>query len=188
MFNAADPFANRPEAIKKSEERRDNLSLVKEVEKTSQMKSEEIVLKIDKYVDAQNEKLKDLVERKQAIQSSPMEKNEYCEFVLEELRDTREKIFNDILTPALVAGHKGGLFPFPAGQMKGMFFHPNNVWKAGYAALTDEDIKAVCATLPDDGVMTEKEKAKALAAIQQEIEAVMEKLENPPIKEILGLE
>jgi hypothetical protein len=188
MFNAADLFANRPEAIKKSKDRRDNLSLVKEVEKASHMKSEENVLKVDKYVDDQNEILRDLVERKQAIQSSPMEKNEYCEFVLQELRATREKIFHDILTQALVAGHKEGLFPFPAGQMKGMLFHPNHVWKAGYAALTDEDIKAVCATLPDDGVMTKKEKAKALAAIQQEIEAVMANLENPPIKEILGLE
>ena len=137
-------------------------------------KADEINKKAQKVKD----KIQELIDRKHEIFDLPFSKDYTLALMKRGLREKRKQwFFDDVLVRHAKDCQIHATDPLGEPAMRLQIGNESKVWKMMYAVITEGDLEAAVATLPDIG-MSLAEKEAGIRKIDEEIKALQEQIKK----------
>jgi hypothetical protein len=133
---------------------------------------------LEKRYEATKRRIEELNDRRHDLILAAVPKSELLEMAKQALRDMKKQEFTDsVLMPLLQQCQEKGIPPFDPTWAR-VKFDPDQCWRLLYLCITEEEIEAAVAQLPDDVGIPKPERDRRLKEIDTEIAALVEQVEK----------
>lgn len=135
---------------------------------------------IRKRSQALKDKLQEKIDKKVEVLSLPYSKAETLELALDSLKENRKKwFFDELLVPHLRDCQTGRSTFLDPNSVRVQLFTERNIWKLAYQVITENDIKAGIAMLPDPDIgISGLDRAAQIKKLDAEIAALEGQVED----------